>query len=57
MAGKKAGIIVLYIIGLLMGIIAVAMSFTGLPEGYDTEPILGFGLFLVAIAGIALAKD
>ena len=57
MSSKKILANILYAFGLLMAIATLVLSYTGLPGDYDTEPILGFGLFLVAIAGIASVKD
>lgn len=47
----------LYVIALLLGIASIVFSYTGLPENYDTEPILGVGILCIALAGIiALSK-
>jgi len=46
------GIMILYALGILLGIISVVMAYFGLPENFDTEPLLGFGLLFVAIAGL-----
>jgi len=56
MERKNIGIVILYALGVLLGLIAIVMSYTGLPGEYDTEPILGFGLLLVAIAGLRSMK-
>lgn len=47
----------LYVLGLILGIASLVMAYTGLPENYDTEPLIAFGLFLIAIGGIASIKD
>jgi len=52
MVKNEVGIMVLYILGILLGIISVVMAYFGLPENFDTEPLLGFGLLFVAIAGL-----
>ena len=57
MSTKNLIALILYAIGLLLGIAALVMSYTGLPENYDTEPVLAFGLLLLAIAGIASIRD
>jgi len=48
--------IVLYAIALVMGIAAVVLSWTGLPGAYDTEPLLGVGIFCLALAGLLSMK-
>jgi hypothetical protein len=53
MVSKKMIANILYAFGLLMGITTLILSYTGLPDPYDTEPLLAFGLLLVAAAGIA----
>ena len=57
MSTKNLIALVLYAIGLVTGIASLVMSYTGLPENYDTEPVLAFGLLLLAIAGIASIRD
>jgi len=57
MSSKNLAALILYVIGLLMGIVTLLLSYIGLPEPYDTEPILAFGLLLVAIAGMVSIKD
>ena len=52
MESEDVGGIILYGIGILLGLISIIMTYTGLPANYDTEPILGFGLLFVAIAGL-----
>ena len=56
MEHRNIGIIILYALGILLGLIAIVMSYTGLPGTFDTEPILGFGLLFVAIAGLRSIK-
>lgn len=56
MSGKNLASMILFVIGLLLGLIAIIISYFGLPGNYDAEPILGFGLIIVAIAGILLIK-
>ena len=56
MEAKKTGTVILYAIGILLGLISIIMSYTGIPGNYDTEPILGFGLLFVAIAGLRSIK-
>jgi hypothetical protein len=56
MESKKAIIMLLYVIGILLGLVAILMTYTGLPGDMDTEPILGFGIFFVAIAGLLSIK-
>ena len=53
---KKLGIQIIYSIGLLLGIITLVFTYTGLPINYDTEPLLGFGLILISIAGLLSLK-
>ena len=53
----KLGIKIIYCIGLLLGIFALVFSYTGLPTNYDTEPILGFGLILISVAGLLSLKN
>ena len=56
MERKYVGTIILYALGLLLGLISIVMSYFGLPGNYDTEPLLGFGLLFVAIAGLRSIK-
>ena len=56
MERKNIGIMILYAIGVLLGLIAIVMSYFGLPGELDTEPLLGFGLLFVAIAGLRSIK-
>ena len=56
MEGNKGLIMVLYILGLLLALISIVMTYTGLPDNMDTEPILGFGIVLVALAGLLSIK-
>jgi len=56
MERKKIGTVILYAIGILLGLISIVMSYTGVPGNYDTEPLLGFGLLFVAIAGLRSIK-
>lgn len=56
MDGKNIGIIILYALGVLLALISLVMTYTGVPGNYDTEPILGFGLLFVAIAGLRSIK-
>jgi hypothetical protein len=53
---KKSGILILNIIVLLIAFAAIAMSFTGLPGNFDTEPLLAFALLLVAVANIGYMR-
>ncbi len=58
MSTKNVVALILYVIGLLLGIVSLVLTYTGLPwPGKDTEPLLAFALFLVAIAGIASISD
>lgn len=58
MTAKQVVLFILYAIGLLLGIVSLVYTYTGLPwPGKDTEPLLAFGLFLVAIAGMASIRD
>jgi hypothetical protein len=54
--GKKIGTVILYTIGIILGLISIVMSYTGIPGNYDTEPLLGFGLLFVAVAGLRSIK-
>ena len=45
-------VLIMYGVGLILGIASLLMKYTGLPENYDTEPLLAFGLFLLAVAGM-----
>jgi len=56
MERKNIGIAILFVVGLLLGLISLVMSYIGMPGNYDTEPILGIGLLLVAIAGLLSLK-
>ncbi len=44
--------LILVLISMILGITAVVVSYFGLPPPYDAEPLLGFGLFLLALAGL-----
>jgi hypothetical protein len=57
MGGKNLASMILFVIGLLLGLVAIVISYIGLSGNYDAEPILGFGLLIVAIAGILAVKD
>ena len=52
MASKKILEILLFAVGLLLGIVALLFTYTGLPWTMDTEPLLAIGLILVALAGM-----
>jgi hypothetical protein len=56
MSGKNLASMILFVIGLLLGLVAIVISYFGLPGNYDAEPILGFGIIIVAIAGILSIK-
>jgi hypothetical protein len=56
MEGSKTITMILYVLGLLLGLIAIIMTFTGLPGNFDTEPLLGFGIFLIALGGLLSLK-
>ena len=56
MDGKSIGVVILYVLGVLLGLISIVMAYFGLPGEYDTEPLLGFGLLFVAIAGLRSIK-
>jgi len=56
MERKNIGIMVLYAIGMLMGLIAVIMFYFGSPGEFDTELLLGVGLLFVSIAGFRSIK-
>ena len=56
MDGKNIGIIILYALGVLLGLISIVMAYFSLSGEYDTEPLLGFGLLFVAIAGLKSLK-
>ena len=47
----------LFVIGLILGILALLFTYTGLPWSMDTEPLLAIGLVLVALAGIISAME
>jgi len=53
----KMEAMVLYVIGILLGLAAIVLSFTGIPGGFDTEPVLGAGLIVVALGGIVSLRD
>jgi hypothetical protein len=57
MSTRNMVVLLLYILGLILGIVSLLMTYTGLPENYDTEPILAFGLFIIAIAGLTSIRD
>jgi hypothetical protein len=57
MSSKKILEMLLFIIGLLLGIVALLFTYTGLPWTFDTEPLLAIGLVLVAFAGIISAME
>ena len=44
--------LVLYGVSLAMGLATVVLSYTGLPEKYDTEPLLGVAILCLALAGL-----
>lgn len=46
---------ILFGLALILAIASFILAFVGLPDPYDTEPILAVGLFLVALTG--LLKD
>jgi hypothetical protein len=48
---------ILYGIGAVIGIIVLVLSFIGLGGSYDTEPILGIGLIVLALAGMNSIRD
>jgi hypothetical protein len=56
MERKIIGIMILYAIGVLMGLIAVIMFYFGEPGEFETEPLLGIGLLFVSIAGLRSIK-
>ena len=43
---------VLYIVSLILGILSIILSFTGLPGTYDAEPLLALAVVCLAIAGL-----
>jgi len=43
---------ILYTVALAIGVSAIIMSYFGFPTNYDTEPLLGFGLFCLALGGL-----
>ena len=49
-------ILVLYAIAMTMGIVTIIFSWTGLPGNYDTEPLLGIGVFCLALAALNKIK-
>ena len=57
MSSKKILEILLFAIGLILGILALLFMYTGLPWTMDTEPLLAIGLILVALAGIISAME
>ena len=57
MSSKKILEILLFAIGLILGILALLFAYTGLPWTMDTEPLLAIGLILVALAGIISAME
>ncbi len=56
MERRIIGIMILYAIGVLMGLIAVVMFYIGEPGEFETEPLLGVGLLFVSIAGLRSIK-
>ncbi len=56
MERRIIGIMILYAIGVLLGLISIIMSYFGLPGEFDTEPLLGVGLLFVSIAGLRSIK-
>lgn len=57
MSTKNLAALALYVIGLLIAIVSLVFTYTGLPTGFDTEPLLAIAVFIVAIAGIVSIKD
>lgn len=53
----KMGAMAFYVIGIVLGLASLVLSFTGIPGGYDTEPILGAGLIVLTIADMISFKD
>lgn len=47
----------MYVIGLAMGIASIVLSYTGLPEPHDAEPLLAIGLFLVRAGQVIPARQ
>lgn len=47
----------LFVIGILIALVSLVFAFTGLPAGFDTEPLLSGAIILVALAGIMSIKD
>jgi len=56
MERKNIGLIIIYAICIILGLISVIMAYTGLPGTFDTEPLLAVGLLFVAIAGLISVK-
>jgi hypothetical protein len=56
MEGKKIGIVILYALGLVLALVAIALSYIEVPGDYDLAPLVGFGLLFVAIAGLRSIK-
>ena len=52
MSSKRILEILLFALGILLGIVALLFTYTGLPWAMDTEPLLAIGLVLVGLAGI-----
>ena len=52
MSSKRILEILLFALGILLGIVALLFTYTGLPWAMDTEPLLAMGLVLVGLAGI-----
>lgn len=44
--------IILFIVGLAMGIATIVLTYVGIPGSYDAEPILGAGLLCLALGGL-----
>jgi hypothetical protein len=57
MSSKGMSNRVLYGIGVVIGILVLGLSFIGLGSSYDTEPILGIGLIVLALAGFNSGRD
>ena len=57
MSTKNMISMLLFLIGILIALLSLFFTFTGLPAGLDTEPLLSVAVILVALAGIMLIKE
>ena len=57
MSSKKMLAILLFAIGILIAVVSLVFTYTGLPGGLDTEPLLSAAIILVALAGLMSIKE